>query len=224
MKFETLIKNLLADINLKSKDKKTFYIGITGLDASGKSQIASVLTKELQQTGKNVLSFSGDSFQFPKEYKNDLQEESWAVQHYKRTINFKLMIDSLLNPLKSFPAKIPLSIIDYDTKENIQKDFELNYPLIIIVESIYLFKKEMIEFFDYKIFLDISIEESLKRTQSRQRDLDLYGDKEGVATKYNTKNFPGYLLYLKQDNPKESAEVIIDNNDWQNPIVTKGLN
>jgi len=101
----------------------------------------------------------------------------------------------------------------------IEQEISLTYPLVVIVESIYLLQKNIVPYLDYKIFLEISIDEALKRAQARQRDLDLYGGKAGVEKKYSTKNFPGYLQFEKLENPKQYADIIVDNNNWQQPVL-----
>lgn len=216
---QSLQSFLLAEILKKQDQKELFVVGISGLDASGKSQVAQSLTQELIVKGENILSLSGDSFQYPREYKEDFQEETWALQHIRRTINFDKMRKDFLIPLKQQPESISIDVVDYDTKEHVQKRVELHYPLIVIIESIYLFQKSLIEFFDYTIFLNITPEESLKRAQSRPRDLELYGSLEGIEKKYTTKNYPGYELFDQQENPKQYANVVIDNNDWKRPIL-----
>lgn len=216
-----LIEKLVADIEKKSSEQSLFIVGVSGLDASGKSQIAEILSKKLKERGKNILSVSGDSFQFSREYKEDLHEKDWATQHMKRTINFEKMVSEFLQPLQSFPNELQLDIVNYDTKEKVKTTISLRYPLIVVIESIYLFSRTLTPYFDYKIFLDISIEEALKRATSRKRDLELYGSAYGIEQKYKTKNFPGYFQFDHQENPKGHADVIIDNNDWQNPAIIK---
>lgn len=217
---DQLIDTLTATILQKSADTQLFIVGISGLDASGKSQVTATITNQLKNQGKNVLSLSGDSFQFPRAYKEDFQEETWAQQHMHRTINFAKMKTELLEPLQTLPTSLPLDVVDYDTKEQIRTDVSLQYPLIVVLESIYLFSQELSRYFNYKIFLDISVEESLKRAKTRPRDLELYGGETGVEKKYTTKNFPGYLEFDRLENPKQYADIVVDNTDWQNPVIS----
>ncbi len=216
-----LITKLVATIQEKSRGRQLFVVGITGLDASGKSKVAQLLSDYLTSQQISVLAVSGDSFQYPREYKENLQEKDWPTQHIKRTINFDKMIGEFFEPLQDLPKILPLNIIDYDTKEMIEQEISLTYPLVVIVESIYLLQKNIVPYLDYKIFLDISIDEALKRAQARQRDLDLYSGKAGVEKKYSTKNFPGYLQFEKQEHPKQYADMIVDNNDWQQPVIVE---
>lgn len=222
MKIHQVIDKLSIEIQEKSQGLELFVVGISGLDASGKTQVAKLLSGQLVSNGVNVLTVSGDSFQYPREYKENLQETDWATQHIKRTINFEKMTQEFLVRLQQLPNNLSLDVVDYDTKEVIQKNITLSYPLVVIIESIYLFQKTLIPFIQYKIFLAISIPESLKRAQSRQRDLDLYGGPEGVKKKYSLKNYPGFIQFEKQENPKQYADTIIDNNDWENPVVSSG--
>jgi uridine kinase len=216
-----LTEKLVADIEKKSDGRSLFIVGVSGLDASGKSQIADSLSRKLSEKGKNILSMSGDSFQFPREYKEDFQEKDWATQHMRRTINFQKMIDELLQPLQALPDTLQLDIVDYDTKEKVKTAIPLQYPLIVIIESIYLFSRRIMPYLNYKIFLDISIEEALTRATLRKRDLELYGSVQGIERKYKQKNFPGYLEFGLLEDPKSHADVLIDNNDWKNPVIIK---
>ena len=63
------------------------------------------------------------------------------------------------------------------------------------------------------------METALLRAQTRPRDLKLYGSAEGIKKKYMTKNFAGYQLFEKQFHPKEFANIIIKNDNWQYPVV-----
>lgn len=33
------------------------------------------------------------------------------------------------------------------------------------------------------------------------------------------KNFPGYRLFMQEQNPKEKADILIEYNDFQNPKI-----
>ena len=37
--------------------------------------------------------------------------------------------------------------------------------------------------------------------------------------KYSKKNFPGYLLYQQVENPKQSADLVIDANNWEQLVI-----
>ena len=216
---QNLVDTLIQSVLEQATHKKLFIVGITGLDASGKSKLAEQMAKKLKSAGRHVFTISGDSFQYPREYKEKLVEQSWALQHIKRTINFQSMIDDLFKPLQLYPRSLDLNIINYDLGTSARQTFQLSYPLIVMVESIYLFQKSTLPYLDFKIFLEVSMGTALLRAQTRPRDLKLYGSVEGIKKKYMTKNFAGYQLFEKQFHPKEFADIIIKNDNWQYPVV-----
>lgn len=214
-----LVKHLSKTILKKSINKLITIIGISGLDASGKSQLSKKLLNNLNSSGHSTLLFSGDSFPFPPEIKNNYSGRDWGKHHMNKTINFDLMVTNLLKPLKKLENTITLSILDFDNGIESTKTYNINYPVIILIESIYLFQPKIIEYLDLKIYLDITLDESLKRATSRSRDIRLYGSEKGVIEKYTNKNFEGHLLFEKTYEPRRSADIVIDNNHWQNPTI-----
>lgn len=214
-----LVEMLTQKVTALSVLEKLFVVGITGLDASGKSQIAKSITSKLQAKKKRVVFLSGDSFQYPRKYKEDFVEASWALQHIRRTINFRRMVDSVLKPLQSHPTILSLDVVNYDTGTSSQQLLHMDYPVIVIIESIYLFQEAIVPYLNYKIFLEISMDTALARAKVRPRDLELYGNIEGIAKKYTTRNFAGYQLFEQQHKPKQFADVIISNDDWEHPVI-----
>lgn len=65
---EILVNKLADKISVLSKNKAIFIVGITELDASGKSKLGGAISDKLLEAGRNVFSISGDSFQFPRDY------------------------------------------------------------------------------------------------------------------------------------------------------------
>ena len=53
----------------------------------------------------------------------------------------------------------------------------------------------------------------------RQKDKDSLGEKENIEKYYKQKYFAGQELYFKDANPKEKADIIIDNNDFNNSVL-----
>ena len=74
-------------------------------------------------------------------------------------------------------------------------------------------KGTLIGFLNYKVYIHISFEEAKKRIIRR--------DSPEVVQKIDTKYHPTQRKYLHYYNPEENADMIIDNTDWNNPIVLK---
>jgi N-acetylglutamate synthase-like GNAT family acetyltransferase len=92
---------------------------------------------------------------------------------------------------------------------------------IFILEGIFLFRKELENYWDFKIFLDVSFETALNRNIQREKDQQSIGDKEQIINRYNMRYIPGQKMYFKNDNPRETSDIILDNNDYNKPILLK---
>jgi RimJ/RimL family protein N-acetyltransferase len=86
----------------------------------------------------------------------------------------------------------------------------------VLFEGVLLYREPLNQYFDLRIFIDISFEEVLNR--ACKRDSSLFQD---VTQRYNNKYIPIQKLYMKQYNPKEQSDIVIDNNDYWNPIFIK---
>lgn len=139
------------------------------------------------------------------------------------SINHAKLRDEFLIPLKQKNTYIPVETRCFDTG-TILKGFNVEYPCVYIIESIYLFRSDLIEYFDYKIFLEISEETCLDRCYKRERDHELYGDNQKIKEKYENYNFPGYRLFMEKYKPKLQADIVINNDDYLNPkIISRTL-
>jgi uridine kinase len=84
----------------------------------------------------------------------------------------------------------------------------------------FLFRPELIHFFNYKIFLDVTFENTLSRNIKRELKQKI-GSVEDMIDRYNARYMPGQKLYLYEAKPKQKSDIIIDNNDFENPIISK---
>jgi uridine kinase len=109
-------------------------------------------------------------------------------------------------------AKVEVKIapVDYLTDERQpEKKFNFDRETIIIFEGVFIFRKELAPFIDYKVFIDISLEELKKRARIR--------DDPEVFKRYETKYIPAQIRYLAEYSPRKIADILIDNNDWEQP-------
>ena len=118
--------------------------------------------------------------------------------------------------MRSQRSKITVDLLDLDadTYTN-EKTFQANDNTVIIVEGVLLYREPLDEYFDYRIFLDISFDEVLRRAQ--ERDVPKYG--EAFLQRYVDRYIPAQKIYLNEYSPKEKCQLIIDNNDFTKPVV-----
>ena len=79
---------------------------------------------------------------------------------------------------------------------------------VIVLECIFLFKRRYRHHFDLAIWIDCSFERALERAIRRSQE----GLPEGETVRaYQTIYFPAQRIHFERDQPREAADVIIDN-------------
>jgi uridine kinase len=90
---------------------------------------------------------------------------------------------------------------------------------VLLFDGVFLLRSDLNEYWDFAIFIEADFETTAARAE--QRDADLFGSVKEVRKRYEQRYIPGQKLYYATCRPKESAEVVIDNNDPRNPVVTQ---
>ncbi|HKC95258.1 MAG TPA: hypothetical protein VKB81_14670, partial [Nitrospira sp.] len=79
---------------------------------------------------------------------------------------------------------------------------------VIVLECIFLFKRRYRHHFDFAIWIECSFETALKRAIARRQE-NLPEDETIRA--YETIYFPAQRIHLRDDRPRETADLIIKN-------------
>ena len=128
----------------------------------------------------------------------------------------------MLEPLKNNEPAYRAEVFDYRTEAKIDsKTRDAEPGSILIMEGVFLFRPEIVRFWDVKLFLDIGFEESIARAVHRESDKAHLGANKEIISKYKTRYIPGQQLYFEQVNPRETADIVIDNRDFENPQIVK---
>lgn len=193
-------------------------VGIDGIDAAGKTSLANEIAEEVTKLGHPLLRASIDGFHNPKEIRRQRGNLS-PEGYYHDSFNYDLLITHLLQPLDPQGSRrIRLSAFDFKTEQEITAD-ELTATdnHILIFEGVFLFRPELIRYWDVKIFVEIDFQTSLNR--ALERDLYLFGSREEIEMRYNERYIPGQKIYLEAEHPQEKADIVIDNNDFMKPVI-----
>jgi HAD superfamily hydrolase (TIGR01549 family) len=206
-----IFEKILSEIERKKDKKRPFVVGINGIDGSGKTEFAGAFKKFLIDRNYQTQAIHLDDFHNPKEFRYAGKDQ--ADNYFNRSFNIDLIIEKLLKPLWEVKAfSTHLTLLDWRTeKYDIEREFCFRPETIVIFEGVFLFQKELAPYIDYKIFLDITFEESKKRAITR--------DPKAVIKKYDEKYLPAQSRYLKEYPPGDTADMVIDNNNWEYPRI-----
>lgn len=193
--------------------KRPVVIGINGVDTSGKTEFSNNLQNYLEKRGYHTQLIHADDFHQPRSVRiNDSSPEGYIANAFDLTTLSELLAD-----IKSKPTDKQMDLLDLgtDTYTN-KKHYQTNDETVVILEGVLLYRPPIGGLIDYKVFLDISFDEVLRR--AAVRDVPKYG--EEFLQKYIERYIPAQKIYLKQFSPKENCHLIVDNNNYNKPMYT----
>ena len=207
-----IFEKILDEINRRKLGNRPFVVGITGIDSSGKTLFTESLAKFLISKNQKVQVISLDDFHNPRQVR--YSGEHQAENYYHRSFNIRAIIESLLIPIhEKGEYSIKLTLLDLQTdKYDRIKKYHFHQDTIVLFEGVFLFREELSPYLDYKIFLDIPFQESKKRASMRDSEVDL--------SKYDEKYLPAQSRYLKEYSPQDTADMVINNTNWEYPYIS----
>ncbi|MFW9996368.1 MAG: hypothetical protein ACFFD4_30275 [Candidatus Odinarchaeota archaeon] len=210
---KVVFEKILEAITSQKRDSRPFVIGITGIDASGKTLFAKALGDYLQSKFLRMQFINLDDFHNPQKIRYSGEDQ--AESYYSRSFDIKTIVEKLLLPIhqqRIFKQKLTLLDLESDSYR-IKKEYIIDQDTVVIFEGVFLYRNEFAQYIDYKIHLDITFDECKKRAEKR--------DSTVVLEKYDTKYIPAQIKYLTEHPPEKIADMVIDNNDWRWPVIKK---
>jgi uridine kinase len=215
-----LLTFLSDQIVARKRKDRPLKVGIDGRCAAGKSMLADELGLVLKGRGFDVLRPSVDGFHHPRERRYQQGEYS-AQGYYEDAYDYEAVVGALLGPLSGaiFPALCRR--VAFDLRTNLPVDappVRVDANTILLFEGIFIFRRQINSYWDYRILLDIDAETSLAR--SLVRDTDVIGPAEVVRRKFETRYEPAWQIYIDEENPAAKADVVVDNRDAAFPRIS----
>ena len=215
--------NHLSEAILGYQKDLPILVGIDGVDASGKTTLANKLADRLEESNRQIIRASIDGFHNPEAIRYRKGRDS-PNGYYQDSFNHHLIIDKLLKPLSSGDLKYKEVVFDY------RIDDEVNVPskkadkdAILIMDGIFLFRPELLNYWDIKIFLDVSFDVTLQRAIKRAKDQETLDSEQDIVDIYNRRYIPGQRLYFQEATPQEKADILIDNTNYENPVIIRTI-
>lgn len=196
---EDKITTLLKKIPKVEKGQKV-VLGIDGLSRSGKTTIVRSMEQHIQE--KDILScvLHIDDYIVEREKRYSTGNEEW-YEYYNLQWDVEWLKENLFKRLKEYNE---LKLLTYDSISDSQKLYSIKIPdtCLIIIEGVFLQRKEWRNYFDFMIYLNCVREERFKR--------------ESVDTQKNIEKFEKRYLkaedyYMKTVSPIEQADLVIHN-------------
>jgi uridine kinase len=205
----------LADI----QTSHPLRVAIDGIDAAGKTVFANDLAPLVNGTGRSAIRASIDGFHRPRNERLRRGADS-PEGYYLDSYDYDTLIRVLLKPLGAKGDLVHrTAVFDFRTEQTLDLTCQkAHQQSVLLFDGIFLFRPELNQYWDYRIFLDISFETCLERALTR--DGHLFGSEEMIRERYSSRYIPGQRVYLDKVKPYKIADLVIDNNDFLNPRVS----
>lgn len=203
-----------------NEKKGPLIVAFDGVDTSGKTTLADAVQLEMnRQHIFNPQRITIDKFHNPSDIRNrrgNLSPEGFFYDSF----NISAILENIILPIRKGGKYIINGIYDYKTEKDVSiSKIPLNSDIVILFDGIFLNRDELFNHWDLSIFLDVTFETVLKR--AIKRDIELFGNIENIKKRYLKKYIPGERIYLELCRPKERAQIVIDNNNFKDPILLK---
>lgn len=200
------IENLSDIIANRTDSSSVLLVGMDGLGGAGKSTAAEKLKCRLNERDIGVGILHIDDFINPRAVRYNDAYPQWEC-YYNLQWRYDYLIDEILAPIKtegSFSKMIEL--YDKENDSYLKEAFCTSNGGIVIVEGIFLQRKELSGIFECMVYIDVPEKTRLERVLKR----DVYiGSAEDIADKYEKRYFPAERKYLSECDPIGSADYIL---------------
>jgi uridine kinase len=214
-----LVTRVAADILARSDGR--IRVAIDGRTAAGKTSFGHELAAAVRAFDRPTLRASLDDFKHPWPHASEHGYDRVSGKGYYRNAHDHESVRRLLlepaGPTGSgqvvLCAHDPLTGIDH-------RDVivQARPNAVLIVDTVFAFRPEWDDLWDYRIWLEVAAAQSLARGVARDSSTD--GADE--ATRVHQDRYAvAEAVYIAEVDPVSRADVVIDNHDWAAPRVLR---
>jgi uridine kinase len=199
-------------------------VAIDGVDAAGKTMLANEMVIRLNDLGKKTIRSSIDFFHNPRVIRYKRGEHS-PLGYYLDSFQYQTILNDLLIPLGPGGSLLYRTKV-YDIKIERRIDSQIQVAqrdAILLFDGIFLLRPELIKHWDFKIFVDVDFETSVQRALDRDTNPKVSkSDSDALRKRYYQRYIPGQRHYFMKANPKDNADIILDNTRFSDLRLIKG--
>ncbi|RAS99342.1 uridine kinase [Bacillus cereus] len=189
--------NELITIMKKHRENR-FILGIDGLSRSGKTTFVANLKENMKQESIPFHIFHIDDYIVERNKRYDTGFEEWYEYYYLQW-DIEWLRQKFFRKLQNETRlKLPFYNDEVDLCE--MKKVQIPIVGVIVIEGVFLQRKEWRDFFHYMVYLDCPRETRfLRESPETQKNLSKFKNRYWKAEDY----------YLETELPKDRADVVI---------------
>jgi uridine kinase len=198
-------------------------VAIDGVDGAGKTTLADALAPRVTARGRPAIRASVDDFHHPKALRYARGRHS-PDGFYLDSYDYEAFRRLLLDPLSpGGSGQFVARRFDLDHDKPFEPDSRQAPPTAaLIVDGIFLHRPELRSCWDLSILLKVGFAVSRRRGAARGEGLDAQGlDAIDLNSPSYQRYVGGQKIYLAACDPEQEADIVIDYDDLQAPIILK---
>lgn len=201
IEIETLYENIINRVDTKNIS----IIGIDGLGGAGKSTISEKLCQKLEDNNYHPILLHIDDFIHVREVRYNSAYPDWQC-YYELQWRFDYFFDVIKEIKSGKKDYIDIELYGKDNDTYIHQRFDINSNSLVIIEGVFLQRREFKHIFDYMVYIDIPEKVRLDRVLKR----DTYiGDEKQIVDKYKNRYFQAEHKYVEEYQPQNNADLVI---------------
>ncbi|MEV0606163.1 uridine kinase [Polymorphospora rubra] len=211
---------LVADVaeRVLACGDRRLRVGIDGLTAAGKTSFGHELAQQISLLGRPVLRASLDDFKRPWRDRHRYDRES-GDGYYRNAFDYDTVVRLLLRPAgpDGSGACVLCSIDPLTQREHRDVVTHAAADAVLIVDGVFAFRPEINAYWDFRIWLDVDEQTSVRRGTCRDRS---WAGAEAEAV-HRDRYLAAERLYLADVDPLRLVDVVIDNTVFHRPRVLR---
>lgn len=186
---------------------KALLVAVSGIDGSGKGYITRKMAGVLAQRNLNIATINIDGWlNLPDQRFSATQP---AQHFYENAIRFDALFAQLVLPLRDRRSiHLETDYAEETASEYRQHFYHFEDIDVILLEGIYLLKRQFQTIYDLSFWIDCGFETALERAITRTQEG--LSPEETIAA-YQTIYFPAQRIHFEQDQPQQAATAIVSN-------------
>ncbi|EJV63951.1 kinase [Bacillus sp. FSL M7-0884] len=189
--------NELINIMKKHKENR-FILGIDGLSRSGKTTFVTNLKENMKQESIPFHIFHIDDHIVERNKRYHTGYEEWYEYYYLQW-DIESLRQKFFQKLQN-ETKLKLPFYNNETDSSEMKKVQIPIVGVIVIEGVFLQRKEWRDFFHYMVYLDCPRETRfLRESPEAQKNL----------SKFENRYWKAEGFYLETELPKDRADLVI---------------
>ncbi len=198
-------RRLVPDIVALRPPGRPAVVAVDGVDGSGKTTFATCLARAVEGAGRPAVIVHEDDFLAPRKIRYLLGRDS-PEGFLLHTYDVEALVRHVLDPLgPDGDRRVRRRFFDHRADTPVDDAVEeVPVTAVVIVEGMFLHRDELVDRWDWSVFLDVPFAETARRMAHRDGS---HPDPEHPTMR---RYVGGQRMYLAACRPRERATVVLD--------------